>query len=248
MPSSANNGNFIKLFRKFKEWGWYSDPATKDVFIHLLLNANWQDGELEGEKIRAGECVFGRKKAAKELGLSERQVRTALDHLRKSGEISTIKTTNRFSIIKIEKWTFYQGGETASDHQNDQASTSKRPASDHIQEEKESKKKKKYIYSPSFEAETVIEHLNEKTGKKFKASAKSNQEHIDARIADGYQLSDLIAVIDNMVPRWLGDPKMEQFLNPTTLFRPKNFEKYLNAAAPKKEPKQEEDPWSTWLG
>lgn len=251
MPSSANNnnGNYIKLFRKFQKWGWYNDPATKSVFLHLLLNANWQDGEFRGEKIRAGEVVFGRKKAAEALGLSERQVRTALDHLKKSGEISTTKTTNRFSIIKIEKWAFYQSGEDASDQQTRQQATSKRPASDHIQEEKEGKKKKRNIYNvPSFEAATVITHLNQKTGKSFRVQAKSNQEHIDARIADGYQVSDLIAVIDNMVPRWMGDPKMEQFLNPTTLFRPKNFEKYLNAAAPKKEKDQEEDPWSTWLG
>lgn len=139
MPSSANNnnGNYIKLFRKFQKWGWYNDPATKSVFLHLLLNANWQDGEFHGEKIRAGEVVFGRKKAAEALGLSERQVRTALDHLRKSGEISTTKTTNRFSILMIEKWTFYQSGEAraTSKHAN------KRPASD--QQATTSKKKKK---------------------------------------------------------------------------------------------------------
>lgn len=251
MPSSANNnnGNYIKLFRKFQKWGWYSDPNTKAVFIHLLLSANWQDGEFRGEKIRAGECVFGRKKAAKDLGLSEQNVRTAINHLLKSGEISTTKVTNRFSIIKIEKWAFYQGQETESNHQSNQQLTSSQPATNHIQEEKEGKKKKRNIYNvPSFEAATVITHLNQKTGKSFRVQAKSNQEHIDARIADGYQVSDLIAVIDNMVPRWMGDPKMEQFLNPTTLFRPKNFEKYLNAAAPKKEKDQEEDPWSTWLG
>lgn len=251
MPSNVINGSsgsYIKLFRKFTKWGWYSDPNTKSVFLHLLLNANWQDGEFKGETVRAGECIFGRKKAAIDLGLSERQVRTALDHLKKSGEISTTKTTNKFSIIKIEKWAFYQGGDGESDQQERQQATNKRPASDHIQEEKERKKKKEKIYNvPSFEAATVITHLNQRTGKRFQVKAKSNQEHIDARIADGYQVSDLIAVIDNMVPRWIGDPKMDQFLNPITLFRPKNFEKYLNATPTAKKP-QEEDPWSTWLG
>lgn len=251
MPLSANNnnGNYIKLFRKFQKWGWYNDPATKSVFLHLLLKANWQDGEYHGHKVGKGEVVFGRKKFAKDLGLSEQQVRTAIKHLHESGEISTTKTTNRFTIIKVEKWALYQGNNEASNQQTNQQATNKQPTTNHIQEEKEGKKKKRNIYNvPSFEAATVITHLNQKTGKSFRVQAKSNQEHIDARIAEGYQVSDLIAVIDNMVPRWMGDPKMEQFLNPTTLFRPKNFEKYLNAAAPKKEKDQEEDPWSTWLG
>lgn len=38
----ANEG-FIKLYRKMLEWGWYDDGPTKDVFIHLLLIASYED-------------------------------------------------------------------------------------------------------------------------------------------------------------------------------------------------------------
>ena len=123
-------GNFIKIDRKILNWGWYDDPATKIVFLDLLLNANFLDGEYHGVKVKKGEVVFGRKACAVRNGLSERQVRTAIDHLRKSGEISTSKTTNKFSVIKIENWTFYQGQNDKSDQQSDQQATSKRPASD----------------------------------------------------------------------------------------------------------------------
>ena len=34
----ANEG-YIKLYRKMKKWGWYKDQNTKDVFLHLLLEA-----------------------------------------------------------------------------------------------------------------------------------------------------------------------------------------------------------------
>lgn len=233
MPSAANNGNYIKLFRKFKKWGWYSDPNTKAVFIHLLLSASWQDTEFLGHKIHAGECVFGRKKAAQELGLSERQVRTALDHLRKSGEISTTKTTNRFSIIKIEKWSFYQGRETESDHQNDQASTSKRPASDHVQEGKEYKEGKEVCVSrareaePSFEAQAIINYLNEATGRSFRASDPKTMSLIEDRLREGYMVSHFCTVIDNKVRHWGSDLEREQFLTPKVLFSADHFADYL---------------------
>ena len=126
----SRKGNFVKLDRKILTWGWYDDPATKIVFIDLLLHANFSEGEYHGEKLQKGEVVFGRKACAERNGLSERQVRTAIDHLRKSGEISTSKTTNKFSIIKVENWAFYQGQKDKSDQQNDQQATSKRPASD----------------------------------------------------------------------------------------------------------------------
>lgn len=247
MPSSVNdnNGNYIKLFRKFKKWGWYSDPNTKAVFIHLLLSANWQDGEFRGEKIRAGECVFGRKKAAKDLGLSEQNVRTAINHLLKSGEISTTKVTNRFTIIKIEKWAFYQGRETESNHQSNQQLTSSQPAANHIQEEKEEKEGKEVCIARAreeapaadndFEIRAILTYLNEETGRSFRPTDQKTRALITARLEEGHRVSDFLTVIDNKTRQWLGDEKMEQFLTPRTLFSADHFEDYLAQTPTKKE-------------
>lgn len=76
-----------------------------------------------------GEFIFGRHKAAKELRLTERCVRTCLQTLEKCQNV-TIKTTNKFSIVSIINWSSYQGDEISNDHQNDQQVTNKRPASD----------------------------------------------------------------------------------------------------------------------
>lgn len=76
--------------------------------------------------LEAGQAVFGRKALAEKLGLTERQVRTALSHLEKTGEV-TIKTTNKFSIATIEKWGIYQAKDDKSDQQNDQDVTKERP-------------------------------------------------------------------------------------------------------------------------
>ena len=73
----------------------------------------------------------------------------------------------------------------------------------------------------------VVEYLNEKAGKGFKASSKSTARHIKARIADGFTLDDFKQVIDTKVAQWRNNPDMNKYLRPQTLFGPK-FEGYLN--------------------
>lgn len=98
---------YIKLFRKLTEWEWYTDGDTLRVFLHLLLKANHKDHTWMGEVIHMGQCITGRKELAKELKMSEARVRTSLNHLKSTSEI-TIKSTNKYSLITIENWALYQ--------------------------------------------------------------------------------------------------------------------------------------------
>ena len=104
---------YIKLFRKILKWGWYGDTNTFRVFMHILLKANYKPKEYKGVMINSGECVFGRKAWAKELGLSEQQIRTAISHLQSTNEI-TITSTNKFSVIHVVKWELWQVGDGLS--------------------------------------------------------------------------------------------------------------------------------------
>ena len=131
---------YIKLHRQITKWGWYDDPATKSVFLHLLLNANWQPTEYHGISLEQGDVVFGRKKYAAELGLSEQNVRTAIKHLHETGEISTIKSTNRFTVLHVENWTLYQGEEETANQQANHQLTNNQPTTNHVQESKNNKK------------------------------------------------------------------------------------------------------------
>ena len=119
-------GGYIKLHRKFTKWQWYDDPNTVRVFIHLLLTASWEHSEFGGCEIRPGQVVTGRRRLAKDLKMSERAIRTALEHLKSTNEI-TIKSTNRFSIITIVKWSEYQIGEPTSTSKTTNKSTNNRP-------------------------------------------------------------------------------------------------------------------------
>ena len=72
----------------------------------------------------------------------------------------------------------------------------------------------------------IIDYLNLKTKKNFKASTKATQRHISARLEEGYSLEDFKCVIDKKVREWQGT-EMDQYLRPETLFGTK-FEGYLN--------------------
>jgi len=131
---------YIKLHRKLLKWGWYGDTNTFRVFMHLLLIASYEDNEFRGHKIKAGQAVVGRKKLAEDLKMSEQSVRTALDHLKSTNEI-TIKSTNKFSVITIENWAKYQGYDEEATSKATNKSPNEQPTTNHTQEGKKVKNK-----------------------------------------------------------------------------------------------------------
>ena len=99
--------SFIKVSRKLLEWGWYTDLCTKSLFLHCLLMANWKPGEFEGIHCERGQFITSLQSLCKQTGMSVQQVRTALKHLEKTGEIAR-KDTARYTIITVKKYDFYQ--------------------------------------------------------------------------------------------------------------------------------------------
>jgi uncharacterized phage protein (TIGR02220 family) len=85
--------------------------------------------------------------------------------------------------------------------------------------------------------EDVVKYLNDKANTSFTTKNKSTVGLINSRIKEGYSLDDFTKVVDTMVKKWKGT-EWEMYLAPQTLFRPSNFEKYLNFANKEKvEPK-----------
>ena len=98
---------YIKIHRKILEWEWYDDINTKILFLHILLKANWEDKKWHWIEIKRWELLTWRKILALETQLTEQQVRTSLNKLKSTNEI-TIKTTKQYSIIKAINYDNYQ--------------------------------------------------------------------------------------------------------------------------------------------
>ena len=151
-----SSSGYVKLFRKMVDWEWYGDPNTKAVFIHLLLTANYKRTKYRGVMLKPGQTVIGRKALAKTLGMSERNVRTALNHLKSTNEIA-IKPTNQFSVVTIVNWESYQFEDGEATNEVTSEPSLNRPASDHTIRNKEYKNKRNRGRTPKSKVEKDLE-------------------------------------------------------------------------------------------
>lgn len=146
---------FVKLPRTMLEWGWLDDENTLKVYLVLLLSANWKDGEWHGIKVRRGQLITGRKKLAEKCRLSEQNIRTALEHLKSTNEI-TIEAKRKFSIITINNYDPDQNSNQQINQTINQQLTNVQPTANQplttIEERKEEKeiKEREEAPSPSF--------------------------------------------------------------------------------------------------
>ena len=131
--------DYIKLSRKLMDWEWYGNINTCRLFIHMLLKANWKDGKFEGKMIPRGSFVSSLPKLAEETELTIRELRTAISHLKSTGEV-TCKSYSKYTVFTVNNYCLYQTNDT----QNDSQVTVKRHSNDilttTIEEKKEVKK------------------------------------------------------------------------------------------------------------
>ena len=76
----------------------------------------------------------------------------------------------------------------------------------------------------------IINHINSTVGAKYKTSTASHIKNINARLEEGHSVEDLKSVIDSKWKEWGSDPKMAQYLRPSTLFQAGKFQGYLTAS------------------
>jgi hypothetical protein len=98
---------WIKIHRKILEWEWYDDSNTFRLFMHLILKANHKDKKYRGIVVKTGSLLTGRELLSMETGLSIQQVRTCLERLKSTNEI-TINSSKQGTVIQIVKYKDYQ--------------------------------------------------------------------------------------------------------------------------------------------
>jgi len=111
MASPQLEDGFVLLHRKALQKHWLKNHRLWAFWCWCLLKASHKEHtQIVGyQEIRLmpGQFVFGRKKAAVELGMTERQIRTCVSAL-KIGQNIVLQATNRFSILSIVNWDSYQ--------------------------------------------------------------------------------------------------------------------------------------------
>jgi len=102
---------WVKLHRQILRNPIFQNDKLFRVFVYLLLSARHTDGEqLIGDTIvplKAGQWATGRIAISRDTGLTQQNVRTAINKLEKLN-ILTIKPTTKFSVFSIVNWEKYQ--------------------------------------------------------------------------------------------------------------------------------------------
>ena len=102
---------WISLHRKLLENPIFSNGDLLRVWIWCLLKATHKEHDqmigLQLQTLKPGQFIFGRKKAAEELNLSENKIYRLMHRLQDMGNI-VINSNNKYSIVSIVKWEVYQ--------------------------------------------------------------------------------------------------------------------------------------------
>lgn len=144
----AEPTSWIKLDRNILDWRWFKYADTLQVFLYLLLRANVKPGEFGMIRVLRGQLVTSYSRIADDLGMSVQQVRTAINHLKKTGEI-TSTSTSKYSIITVLNYNKYQGCSTGKPQASNKPSTDDQQQSKNKKKEQKEKKEKD-SYSPKF--------------------------------------------------------------------------------------------------
>ena len=121
--------SWYKLNRDFLQWEWYKREGAVQVYLFLLLNANYEPKNWEGITIERGQVVTSVSKLCEGTGLSTRKTRTLLKLLEKS-QFLTIKSTNKYSIITVCNYDTYADEGFKVDKQTDNQPTNNRQSTD----------------------------------------------------------------------------------------------------------------------
>lgn len=129
-PNDVNRG-WICLYRKMENWEWYGNPIMMAVFIHLLIHANYKDGQYRGASLERGQLLTTEDEILRMIKITRSQLRTCFKKLEKSGEIKR-KSNRHSTIITICNYNDYQDVERKfSQPITDQSPTDIQPIADH---------------------------------------------------------------------------------------------------------------------
>ena len=103
-----SRGGFVKVSRKILESDIIREPVTFTVFMYLLLSAGYRSDQCCRQEIKRGEVVTSYPRIALATGVTERQARTALSKLVKSGRVS-VRKYPKFSVVTLLNYEKYQG-------------------------------------------------------------------------------------------------------------------------------------------
>ena len=132
--------DWIKLYRKICDWGWYHEPNMVHLYVYFMLKAKLVI--INDSRSEAWQLNSTLRLLTKATGISEKSIRTCLARLQRTGEISYLPgVAHKQSVITLCNYDSYQATkistntvltqerhnniESVSEHNNSQISAQK---------------------------------------------------------------------------------------------------------------------------
>ncbi len=102
---------WVKIHRKITEWEWFNDANVFRLFVYCLVTANHEDKKWKGIEVKRGSFITSFNRLSRDLELSVKQIRTALNKLVESENVAH-KGASKYSIITVLNYDSYQENES----------------------------------------------------------------------------------------------------------------------------------------
>ena len=149
---------YIRLHRTITGWRWYKDGNVLRLWLHLLLNANYEQSEFQDRVIGRGEQVTSLKALSESTGLSIQEVRTALGKLKRTGEI-LVNSNRHFTIVSILNYDKFQSDSADKQQTVNTQSTNKQQTVNSQSTTSEKEKKAKNTIPPCIPPTSSAEEI-----------------------------------------------------------------------------------------
>ncbi|MEC0110452.1 hypothetical protein P4H27_26125 [Paenibacillus taichungensis] len=226
---------WIKLHRKIRDSSIFNDHQLFRLWMICLTEATHKErDQIIGKQtvhLMPGQFVTGRfqihelynyglKKDDQQKG--DKTVYRWLEFLESSGFL-TINKTNKFSVVTIDNWAFYQSEEDESDHQNGQQMTSKRPTNDQQMTTNKNVKNVKNDENVKEDIKTIYDFWNSLEIIKHRELTQKMKSGINARL-EGRTAEEIIQAMQNYKTIITSDLywytykfSLDKFMNPKNL-------------------------------
>lgn len=193
---------YIKLHRDIMNWEWYKDIPVRILFEHCILKANYEAKKWQGKVIERGQFVTSLKNLAFETGLTLKQVRTAINKLKKTNEMAH-EGHSQYSIITIKNWDKFQqeGTQEGTQRANEgHAEGKQRATTKEMEEYKEVEEREEVV-------DEIVEKEKQKNSDNFYGEfgnvflTKRHYDTLYACILDEVILKELIEELSSAIAR-----------------------------------------------
>lgn len=227
LMSNAQVGMYLRLLAH--QWQEGSLPNDPTALSRLALAG---PGEEEGMLALVRVCFAKNGRVKRLLNLRLEQVKKEQEEKDQVNQARARKGGLARSMLQAQyKHSLSSAQASYSESESESESESDLKTSSSVSQKKPSSGVPDPVTILS-QAEEVLTFMNTKTGKHFRVKHPNGTETENVKLlrvlfGKGYTVTNIIQVIANRRQKWDGDPKMQEFLRPSTLFRASNFTNYF---------------------